>query len=236
MKSPRSVFVAVVALFALGASSASAALPELKPAPTEAQPVTFTATTSAPTKMYQSNGQIMECAGTASISGEFINPKAIRNTVVTFTHCKLASYKCGNAEPETIKSAPLSGTLGYVNKAKQEVGLMFGAEFKHKPLEKPPIWAAAVFCLAGGTGQKADLVGELISSITPVNRQVKVGEHFSLVNQGSFSGIQEITKFEGGVENQQLSWSTGVTTAVKATFALGPLKKQGVEIEAELAA
>jgi hypothetical protein len=65
----------------------------------------------------------VECTSETA-HGEVLGTKEVTNIAVKFTGCKLfGSIPCSNARVEEINTHVLKGKLGYINKAKHEVGI-----------------------------------------------------------------------------------------------------------------
>jgi hypothetical protein len=212
------------------ATTEKEALPELGGAniTSFSSPVTFTGEGGG-VRLEWSGFRSENCNGLTSITGEFISRKHIANAVVTWTTCN-NPYECGNnGAKETVTSEPLTGTLGYINKAKKEVGLMFGAEYTSGT---KPTWASRLTCSSYGVTP----LGELIVPITPVNAKAL---KLKLTENGR-EGRQEVTQFEGGAANQQLYWKEltqePVPFSVRATAELERFTQGKGSLEVEIKA
>ena len=84
-----------------------------------------------------------------------------------------------------FKTEPLTAELGYVNKAKGEVGLKEGAS-KGELLTRFKCGVNTI-----------EVRGSVIGSIAPINKLITPEEHFTL-EWALLEGKQAITKFEGG--------------------------------------
>ncbi len=72
------------------------------------------------------------CTKSAS-TGYFTGPKTVGKVTVVFTGCELNGHTCQGAAPKASKSGEvitnaLSGEIGYINKAKVEVGVVLKPE------------------------------------------------------------------------------------------------------------
>jgi hypothetical protein len=205
--------VAVLAMSVVAVGSASAALPEFLNAKKEAvkSPVTFTGESSGTAISFQSGGEFA-CTHW-SISGELINSKEVRHTVVKW-ECGGLPFVCGQHETNKWTSEALKGTIGYINKEHKEVGLELQAEAETE-VEKvkiPGPWFSKITCAL----ETFNIDGELIGGLTTVN---KLSTSFSLKEEG-VSGVQHVTKFEGGPSEQHLYRPPATGFAVNSSFAL----------------
>jgi hypothetical protein len=238
--------VAILALCALGASSASAleSKPRLEPAPKEGKTTPFTGTGGSVVLHAQGilGESAIECEK-SSMTGEFVTAKKIQNTVLTISGCKVAGLmKFGNkGSTETIKTEPLTGELGYLSNTKGAepiVGLMLGKEYKKG--EARPIWASkAIEYLGGSEAGWGPITGERIGAITPVNSSRKKEEKqgYTLTfTSGTFGREPSWTKFEGGLAEQQLFWDESEKKETKLDFAFTEEVKFTTLLESEIAA
>jgi hypothetical protein len=204
--------IVVIGIPAVISSSASAALPEVSgpfPKPFKSKSGIITVETIHGTKA--------SCkAGTNT--GEITGAKTGTVTLKA-TGCEAVGLKCtseGAGEGEIV-SKPLSARLGYINKAKKEVGISLESatgglfvEFKCGPV-------------------KVTESGSVISKITPVNKNVKT---FKLLFT-QIKGKQKPNKFEGGPIDVLMTSvaggppeEAGVAAKVEVTFP------QAVDIKA----
>lgn len=225
----KAVLVVAAAVFAaslFGASTASAALPEIIPAPSETKPLKFTATSTPGVALY-TVFTTAQCAA-ASATGEFINSKEVRNVIVTWgSQC---SNCFGNGEGGAFVSKPLKGTLGYLQKSKHEVGLRLEGETGSQPL-----WTE------GRCGSlNIRIVGKLIGNLWPVNRKVKTTEFLTYEARSSGAEEQEWQKFEGALlERSKLSTietigGTEREMGAKFKLDLGDFTSGGNRVETEI--
>lgn len=173
--------LAALALSAFVSASASAALPE------------FTTKSSFVGSFGSSVfaiGNVYEFAYSGGyFKGQMPTKSTVSETQFAFTGGKKACYTKG----EEMVWAALKGRLGYINQAKEEVGLLLG-----EPITQP-----IVKCTYMGIYAE-EISGALISQITPVNTKTR---KFKLkIYQGR--GEKEFTKFEGE-EAHPLTWSSG---------------------------
>ena len=175
-------FVAVLAMSAVAAASASAALPEFSKTK-----VKVTGKSGAGT-LETVTGTKVTCTGGTS-SGEITAEKTVSKTLVIFTGCASSGFKCSTsgAASGELKTKELTGTLGYLTKSTKEVGLDLkpasGTEFIE-------------FECAGGI-VKVKVTGSVICPLTPVNTSTTT---FTLTCKQK-AGVQEFKKFEGGEED-----------------------------------
>jgi hypothetical protein len=192
-------FVAVVALSAIAAASASAALPEFV---TASFPITFTSVSSLagspslePT-LHGPLGVSVVCK-MGSVKGEVSTAKAVVKVEVVYTECKDGSTTCttsGQAAGTVITKAA-SGTVGYISKENKTAGIEF----------KPGSGAFAEFS-CGILSVKIE--GCVIGEAKPTNKSQLTGELLFEENAGKTG--QLVTKLEGGSECT-LSGFGGVT-------------------------
>lgn len=65
----------------------------------------------------------------SSDEGKFASPKTAAGITVTFKGCELSGHKCENTgKAGEIKTNPLKGVVGYINRATHEVGVDLSAE------------------------------------------------------------------------------------------------------------
>jgi hypothetical protein len=105
----------------------------------------------------------------------------------TWHNFEFSGSKCEStgAKEGEVKTEPLTAELGYVNKAKGEVGLKEGPS-KGELLTR--------FKCGENT---IEIRGSVIGSITPINKLITSEGHFAL-EWTLVEGKQAITKFEGG--------------------------------------
>jgi len=146
----------------------------------------------------------VECEKEAS-SGEATGKNKIANVHVAFTGCKTLGAPCtsaGAAEGE-IKTNPLKGELGYINKSTKEVGVKLEPATKHGHF-------AAFECAVGlaivvGVGNKKEGAAyppenkggndQILSPISPVNEMTSSYTQVYTVNYATGENIPN--KFEG---------------------------------------
>jgi hypothetical protein len=129
------VLVAMLALSAIAVTSASAALPEISPNPTEKVPLTFTVKLGGEHEhsvTFQGlSGLPVICRKGATGTGKFTGAKTGVLTQLTFTECALngsEEYECstlnGAVRGELRAKANLPIELVYKSKAAHEVGIL----------------------------------------------------------------------------------------------------------------
>jgi hypothetical protein len=147
-------------------------------------------------------GKSLECTS-SEFKGHFINSKELEGKM-KWSECFGGDrYECFNEKEvyegryihSWIQSEELKGTLGYVNKAKKEVGIKLkGASSE--------IWANNVNCL----GSKFPLTGSLGGQMSlPVNTKIPTTKAFSIVY--TEKADEQVTGELGG----QLLWEAGYT-------------------------
>ena len=208
--------VVVMALGALTASASSAALPEWAKCVAKAggkykdaacqtktgggfekvaltKTVKFTST-SGPGKLETVGKVTVECkAGTST--GEIKSTKEVVKVLVKFTGCETSGIECktAGAGAGEILTKELKSKLGYINKAKKEVGLSLTpalAKGAFAEFECP--LAKATIVVKEGAGKRGNSV---IGAITPVNKMAKA---FTLTFK-QVAGKQSPEKFETGL-------------------------------------
>lgn len=209
------VLVAICAMGAVGVASASAALPE------------FNNRTSSTEKFSGSGGSvILETRGgnayrcTYKATGE-VEPgksKTIKNVVLTVEGC--SSFFC---TPDKLTFKPLTGTLGYLDKATKSVGLLL----------KPSSGSLVAECTYLAEKNKVEIRDSLITPIYPTDKETARLE----LKLKQTRGVQEVRHFEGEAEIHNLEFkSTGVLNTeweelgLESTIVM--TSEQKVEIEA----
>jgi hypothetical protein len=193
----RNLLAAFVALIALGASvsaSASAALPEFK---SSKYPVTFTGAGAA--AHFQEKGGGSYTCISSSISGEITGPNELSKVVVKFVGP--CGGFCKQKGLESWETKELKGSLGYVSKPSQQVGLLLEA-----------VTAPIANCERAGGQQKWKIQGSFIGQITPVRQMVKT---FTL-NYQQKEGVDGVRKFEGEEALHALQMITPNGTSIEA--------------------
>jgi hypothetical protein len=185
MKRTRRVCSCCMAVLALGAgvaASASAAPPEFTPP----FPNPFTSKSGVTTLETVKKATIM-CAADKGV-GEVTGPKT-GSLTITFSGCQFVTLgvMCNTVgvPPGEIVTASLLMTLGYINGPKKEVGIDLSTALGGPVME---------FTCAG---LRVIVDGSVIGKITPVNKLVKPPSHFAL-RFTQVAGKQKPTKFEAG--------------------------------------
>lgn len=176
------VLLAVCAVSAVASANASAALPEFLP--TSGVKIIGKATSKAILQTVA--GTKVECSGGSS-EGEISGAKTVTKVKITFTGCKASGFACETekAGKETIVTHEITGTLGYINKATPEVGILFATT-------KAGDFFTEFNCAGGIVKNK--VLGSVICPIGEVNKSL---EKFTL-KCAQKAGVQIPTKFEGG--------------------------------------
>jgi hypothetical protein len=132
-------------------------------------------------------GGEVTCAKFAD-SGELTSPTTEGKVVSVFSKCTSLGKVCASpgAKKGTIETKDLSGSLGYLNKAKHEVGVDLKAE------------SGSVLAEFECEGLTVVVTGSVIGQITPVNTFTKTSTTTFEVNAEKF---QKYKKFESGPEN-----------------------------------
>jgi hypothetical protein len=172
--------ITTLAISAAVAASASA-LPEF----TGPFPKPFTSTSK--TTILETGGKTkVKCAADTN-KGEITGPNA-GFVIIKFTGCELKALRCTSqgAAPGEIVTFPLTTTLGYIKKEPKEVGL---------DLSNPAGAVVAEFLCVNAT-VRIVVRGSVIGRITPVNKVVSPGGHFT-VKFTQKAGTQQPISFEG---------------------------------------
>ncbi|HEY3829009.1 MAG TPA: hypothetical protein VGL57_07425 [Solirubrobacteraceae bacterium] len=196
---------AVCTVGALGAVSASAALPEYV---SKSGGSTGTMSTSIPGKITMStaSGEKIRCKyGTmlALIEG----PKTLR-ALFRFEGCEAEFFgewaSCHNyvKGSESGIEAEVAGRLGYISKTAKTVGL----EFEGKGGGEVPVFASHIEChykIAGKVEfNEVSMTGDLIGKIGPVNTMTKK----LTLEFRETKGVQEIGSLEGSPFKDSFGW------------------------------
>jgi hypothetical protein len=190
----------------------SLGLPEISPEPTKSKSLTFTAKSEGGSTFELAQGSVWSCSGEDHLTGEFINAKEAIVSPDEFSFCE---------KLQLTSTEPLKATLGYVNKAKHEVGLRLEPQ------------SGSIYAKHFSFGEP--LEGKLIGLITTVNSKTKTFKvtYKQAVKEGTpEKGIQAITEFEGAgfsEKQQHLSWK-GESISEENTKSLTTEKE--VEIKA----
>jgi len=181
MKRMRVMGLCLVAVFAVGAATAASAsaLPEF----TGPFPKAFTSTSKA--SLFETVGANKTKCSADTNSGAITGPQSGEIKIV-FTGCKLGKTPCNTlgVPPGTIATSLLSMRIGYINKAKKEVGA---------DLVEP----AGLPILEYGCGSSVfvHVVGSVIGRITPINKLVTPSGVFKLKFAQAL-GVQKIPSLE----------------------------------------
>jgi hypothetical protein len=183
MKRMRVAGLCLLAMFATNAAtavSASAVLPEFS------GPFNKTFTSKSKTSVLETVGGIAVKCTADTNSGEITGPQTGSMSIV-FTGCKLGKVPCNTpgAAPGVIATATLSIRVGYINKAKKEVGIDL-------------VEAAGAPFMTYGCGPvlRGVVIGSVIGKITPTNKLVTPSETFILKFTQAV-GVQKPVKLEG---------------------------------------
>lgn len=191
----------------------------------------------------------VECtheAGGGVVSGK----DTLKDIAVQFSGCKaFGSLPCTNSsEAEVINVNPLNGTLGYINKAKKEVGVDLNPAVKNEPFAK--FNCGGILETTVGVAGKKEFPyygskggGDgILSPITPINQMTKEMVQTYTINSETLENIP--SKFEGkslqlledyissGVGTRS-KWGPGGESIVNTTL-FGPVGggKEEAEIKA----
>jgi hypothetical protein len=188
LRSTGLLLVAICAIAGVASASASAALPEFS----KAGP-TLTGTSGAST-LETKGGTKVTCTGGKN-TGTIATVKTITKIVVTFVGCKSSGFACKTPKEASgeLVTTELTGTLGYTNAAKKEVGVKLAPTAGGKFIE---------FECVGGI-VKVQVTGSVIGALTPV---LTPTTKFTLTFKQT-KGVQALTKFEGEKEESLLKTS-----------------------------
>ncbi|HEY2141261.1 MAG TPA: hypothetical protein VGG98_04295 [Solirubrobacteraceae bacterium] len=149
---------AVALLAALGAASASAALPEFTAG--GKFPITLSGSGTQPF-IEELGGAEYQCEGGtgSTITGTISGPKEVSNILIKFPRC--ASW-CRTVATEAFETKALTGTLAYINKSQKTVGLLLHGV--SEPLAKCTFWSGASTVIGGS----------IIGQVSPVNNKTSL--------------------------------------------------------------
>jgi hypothetical protein len=150
LKSGFVLLVAVLALGAVGVSSASAALPEFREAKF---PETFTGSGGQFTMSEGASGSF-SCKS-STITGAITSHTEVAKVVIEF-HCQFFCKNSGTFQDEVLETKELKGRIAYLEKAKRKVGLLL-----------EPVAGPVANCQYAGAG--AEILGSVIPEITASN-------------------------------------------------------------------
>jgi hypothetical protein len=179
----RTTLLALAAMCALGAvavGSAYAALPEF------AKETGFVGHFGKTT--FETTGKATWTYTSGLFEGTPSSKTTVTNLTIVFSGG--GTFACTNAKAGELVLKGLTGRLGYVNKAKKEVGLMLEAA-------KPP-----TKCKFAGASER-ELIGTIVIPITPLNTKTS---KFSLRAE-QLNGVQRPLAFEGETANP-FAWRT----------------------------
>jgi hypothetical protein len=175
--------VAVLALSAFASASASASsLPRFE----SWGGITFTGNVGQPT--FSDNAYSWNYNG-GEISGEISGENTIKNVTITFKDGNEDGCDTTGSPKYELKWTGLNAHLGYINKEKDEVGLIFEGSTSLPKGEIGECNSETSFIFGAG---KHEYAGHLIARIEAVG----TGNEFDLRFAGQ-KGKQEITAFEG---------------------------------------
>ncbi len=122
----------------------------------------------------------------SSDTGKFTGPKTASDINVTFTGCEFLGFQCASAGAKAgeVKTNPLKAEIGYVNKAKHEVGVDLSAE---KGLYEAELTCSTIHLRVSGA---------VIGTATPVNTFSKT----ATLTFNQSAGFQEVEHFESGIK------------------------------------
>lgn len=182
--------MAVFAFSAIGASAASAALPEFL----GTFPDHFTSHGGLSTLKTVAASKTVTCASVDNL-GEILNAKEAL-VLVTFLGCKLSGVDpctsgAGAGSLEIVTSS-LHIELGYIKESTHEVGTdLKGTGGTSKEL------LAEFECNASGVLLPAKVEGSVIGAVSPVNTSTSA----LTINFAESGGKQAVKKFQGGAED-----------------------------------
>lgn len=177
---------------------------------------TFGATSGASVLKTTPLGNELKCSSDV-ISGKITGPKTVGNVVITFSRCKEAAHsaECQNQGPGVIRTNPLKGKIGYLNKEETKVGLalepegaagtLFASFTCHfssginwevkkqvigelETLNTMSLTNKLVFAQSGGVQEWLNLLGETANRF-----ETKVGGSGFNFEESGLEGVDEIT-------------------------------------------
>jgi hypothetical protein len=170
--------VAALATSVVAVAGASAALPIFN----GPFPKPFKSASKATT--IETVGKVTITCQAGTNAGEITGPKTDL-LKFRFTGCATRQAPCSNANAAgEVVTNTLSGTLGYLNKAKREVGIDF-------------IFPGAAIAEFHCGNLHVAIVGSIVGRIFPVDKKVSPPSSFILVFVQA-GGKQKFTKLEGG--------------------------------------
>jgi hypothetical protein len=212
--------LAVVALFAITAGSASAAKIVIKgPAP-------FTASSGLAKLSTTEILPEIECKKSTAV-GQLTSATKGEATV-TFGECATEGKKCGNVSAGTIETKLLETTIGWINKA----GNQAGVDFIGKAGGQGTKGAEVEFSCEGLT---VAVKGSVIGKSTPNNVMATEGKVTVIGSHGK----QEVEKFEGGLKDTLiaetslapgLELNSAQNQTATETFSPVPQGKKGANV------
>lgn len=223
--------VAAFVMSAVAATSAMAVAPEF----TFASGNPGFSTSGGAGELETKNGETVKCtsqSGTGEIEGASGTKKATK-IFSTFKGCTLTIlnkvYKCKTtgANEEEIRTNELLARLGWVNKEKLQIGLLFNTVTTGGLF-------AAFKCIKGEENLTVEVKGSTIALVTP--DEVLIGpteptKSFTVTfeKSGAGKGKNECKSFEGEAENilETKTPSTGgvfIESAIKASYNVFPLR------------
>jgi hypothetical protein len=228
----RGAFVALVAVFAMSAiaaTSASAALPEF----IGSFPAKYQLKSGSVT-LYE-EGTKLSCLS-ATGEGSVTGAKTLVAKFV-FKHCEAASWKCtskGAKEAGEVKTGELASALVYTSKANKEVGIVFNKYEPGKVFPPPPIPIFAPFTC--GEQKEGGVRNGIIALIGPLNKKVTTSQAFSLsfAQKGSLQSPSNFESEKGEIIQNLPEMNFFGTTFLKG--ALETLAEVNIAKELEIRA
>jgi len=152
-------------------------------------------------------------------SGNITTPTTEGKVVSEFKTCESLGKKCSSpaAKAGLIKTNPLKGVLGYINKSKKEVGVALSAE------------TGTVLAEFNCEGLEIVTTGSVIGTIASVDVFTKTETNVFAVNG---EGFQAIKNFEGGANQELLSKINGSGPFPSGQQAEAVNKGEELEIKA----
>jgi hypothetical protein len=152
-------------------------------------------------------------------SGNITTPTTEGKVISEFKTCESLGKKCSSpgAKAGLIKTNPLKGVLGYINKSKKEVGVALSAE------------TGSVLAEFNCEGLEIVTTGSVIGTIAPVDVFTKTETNVFAVNG---EGFQAIKNFEGGANQELVSKINGSGPFPSGQQAEAVNKGEELEIKA----
>jgi hypothetical protein len=175
--------------------------PEILPAPSEKEPLSFTGALSSGEARWEGSVGFQTTCRPVKLSGEFISSTQARHIVITFEECSRSGGLL------TYRTESLKGELGYINEAEHTVGLRLAPE--------TGTVFSSLFLNGGET-----LTGSIIGTLGPANNSPTKTLSFGLAQS---AGSNTPARFGGSGEAANVltrPGGTGGTVGLAAGLTL----------------